>query len=148
MAVDSPGPKYEIAPATRQRLRQPVVATNHAAARHRERAPQHAAGISHALEHVSVDECIVGHPFWANRPEDDGGTDAVAAYRGRTSNGKDYGMLYPVVHGPDRPPLAVTAYRVRSVPQQAREWGLSDEVATALRSYLATLGDQGGIIDE
>lgn len=147
MATSS-GTKYSISPEVRQRLRQEVRATTHAEVRHRERAPQQAADIAHALEHVRLDPTIVAHPFWSERPDDDGSTDAAAVYRGRTVNGDVYSMIYPIVDDDHRPPLAVTSYRLRSVREYGAGWGLADDISVALEAYLRTLSQQGGIVDE
>jgi hypothetical protein len=141
------GPKYEIASETRRRLRDRIDASRHARERHRERAPHDAAGIRHALKHVVVDEQIVDHEFWSREEVDREPPDAVAVYRGRTSGGTVYTMAYPIADGGGAA-TAITATRARAIPKKATEIGLADEVATALRAYVVTLSQQGGVVDE
>jgi hypothetical protein len=85
--------------------------------------------------------------MYAGRPEDN--TVALGVYRGRTTGDETYGMVYPITDSDRGGFIATTAYRVRSVPKHAQELaGLDKGVGTALKTYLRTLGDQGGIVDE
>jgi|APHM01.1.fsa_nt_gi hypothetical protein len=142
--------KYSIDPETRVRLGSRIAASKHAEVRHRERAPHGARSVHHALRNAVVDSHIVNHEFWAREQGEfeREPPDALAVYRGRTEGGEVYSMVYPVDHGPDGPPKAVTSARARGIPRKCEEWGIKNEVATALRSYVITLGQQGGIIDE
>jgi|APHM01.1.fsa_nt_gi hypothetical protein len=142
------GPKYEIDAKTRRRLHDRIGASGHAEGRHRERAPHDAAGIYHALKHAVVDEQIVAHEFWRRDEVDREPPDAIAVYRGRTGNGTVYTMAYPIAYKDRGLSTAITASRARGIPAKATEIGLADEVATALRAYIVTLSQQGGVVDE
>lgn len=134
-------PKYAVSDRERAYLDAGVSPTRHAVERHRQRAPPEAAPLTHALRHASRDEYIVEHPFYSRH--EDGPTHAVLAYRGRTVDGTAYGMVYPVAES-----AVVTGYRLRSIPDHAEQFGVGRDVGVALKTYLQTLGEQGGVVDE
>jgi len=148
--------KYSVSQRERLHLRGGLPYRDHAAHRHHERRPLGAVGIEFALAHSSTDESIVGHTFWAARPQQQTGiepsTVGVAAYAGRLEDDSVYRMIYPLQEREgmdDGPPLVATAYRLDSVAEHAREHlSLSDPEIAALTAHLRTLADYGGIVDE
>jgi hypothetical protein len=148
--------KYSVSQRERLHLRGGLPYRSHAEHRHRERRPLGAAGIEFALAHSSTDESIVGHTFWAARPQQRKGiepsTVGVAGYSGRLEDGTVYRMIYPLQEREqmeDGLPLVATAYRLNSVAEHAREHlSLSEPEIAALTAHLRALADYGGIVDE
>lgn len=154
-AHDGPSPRYDLADHERAWLADgsdlservaaeyalDVDVSQHAVEQHRARQPDAAtASIGAALAAATRDADITYHPFFAQHNI---ATDGVYAYAGRLSRSQVYRMVFPVADG-----VVTTAYRVRSVPRHAERFGHGADVGWRLKSYLVTLADQGGILDE
>lgn len=132
--------KYSLSARERWTLDQDLYVTEHVVDRWDERTPESSRSVEWAVEHAVRDESVVEHPYFAahSRP-----TDAAHVYRGRTSDGLDYGVVFPELRD-----SLTTAYRIGSVAEYARKRGLSEAAATAIATYLRVLGEHGGVVDE
>jgi len=148
MAADSDGgddAKYQLDARERAYLAGEFSPTDHAVDRHRQRAPDTARDIDHALRNAVRDSTIVDHPYWSARSNP---PESVALYRGRTPDGTVYTMIYPVSGQ-----TAITAYRSRDMAAHVAQSdfdveGLTERVGRALRAYVDIRAAEGGVVDE
>jgi len=148
MAADSDGgddAKYQLDARERAYLNGVASPTDHAVDRHRQRAPDTARDIDHALRHAIRDPTLVTHPYWSARSDP---PDSLALYRGRTPDGEVFTMVYPLDGD-----TAITAYRAQDMAEHVADAGygvdgLTERVGHALRAYIDIYAAEGGVVDE